>query len=61
MKCIYCGALHDVQMCPKIKSIEYFENGTIKRVEFKSAADFGPPIAIPTAWPAPPSWQQGNN
>jgi hypothetical protein len=53
-KCCYCGALHEVQMCPKIKSIEYFENGSVKRVEFKTAADFGPQATIPTVWPWTP-------
>lgn len=33
MKCPYCGLLHDVT-CPRIKAMEYHENGTLKRVEF---------------------------
>lgn len=31
-KCNHCGYIHD-GVCPKIKSIEYFENGMIKKVE----------------------------
>jgi hypothetical protein len=59
-KCCYCGALHEVQTCPKIKSIEYFENGLVKRVEFKTAADCGPQVSVPTVWPGAPSVFFGN-
>lgn len=31
--CPYCGSGH-AGTCPRIKAIEYFENGMIKRVEF---------------------------
>lgn len=35
-KCGYCGFYGEHQgTCPRIKSIEYFPNGTIKKVEFK--------------------------
>jgi len=33
--CPYCGQYHMNQTCPRIKSIEYTENGvTIKKIEF---------------------------
>lgn len=31
--CRYCGSLH-VGMCPKVSAIDYYEDGSIKRVEF---------------------------
>jgi hypothetical protein len=46
--CPYCGAPHKFEMCPKLKAIEYFEDGGVKRVEFKTAADFGPQINVPS-------------
>lgn len=36
--CPYCAASHEGR-CPLVKAIEYFENGTIKRVEYVTAAD----------------------
>ena len=36
MKCQYCGLIHEGVLCHRIKSIEYFPNGTvIKRIEFR--------------------------
>jgi hypothetical protein len=32
-KCGHCGFIHD-GVCPRIKSIEYYENGMIKKVEY---------------------------
>jgi hypothetical protein len=31
--CPYCGNYHRTK-CPMVKSIEYFDNGSIRRVEF---------------------------
>jgi hypothetical protein len=31
-KCRWCGMFHESE-CPRIKSIEYYENGSIKKVE----------------------------
>lgn len=31
--CQHCGMTH-YQTCPRIKAIEYHDNGTVKRVEF---------------------------
>lgn len=33
--CPYCAAISHSGMCPRIKSIEYYPNGTIKKVELK--------------------------
>ena len=33
--CGYCGLIHN-GTCPRIKKMEYFENGTIKSIEFHS-------------------------
>jgi hypothetical protein len=40
-KCLYCGHVgaHDGVMCHLVKAIEYYENGKVKRVELKTAAD----------------------
>lgn len=32
--CQWCGVIHLTAKCPQVKAIEYFENGTVKRVEF---------------------------
>lgn len=38
--CMHCGSLtpHTGQ-CPKIKAVEYYENGTVKRVEYFTATE----------------------
>ena len=47
VKCRHCGGYHGVQ-CPAIKAIEYYEDGvTVKRVEFKTAADYVVPLTAP--------------
>jgi len=33
--CQYCGMTHK-GTCPRIRAIEYHDNGTIKRIEFRS-------------------------
>jgi len=52
--CPYCGMIH-AGACPRVKAIEYFENGMVKRVEFK---DDGDPPAVPATLPAVP-WYGG--
>lgn len=37
-KCHYCGLIHETK-CPSVKAIEYFPDGTIRRVEFLTPAD----------------------
>lgn len=36
-KCQHCGMIHDTT-CPRIKALDYYQDGTIKRVEFHSPA-----------------------
>ena len=56
-KCLHCGLIHETT-CPKIKAIEYHENGIIKRVEFFSATEnYIPytPMPVPSEpWPVVP-------
>ena len=40
-ECQFCGQKHGVR-CPSVKAIEYYENGTVRRVEFMTAADYPP-------------------
>lgn len=58
--CSHCGMRHG-KICPSIRSIEYYENGTVKRIEYMRPVDcmpilgngqtnFGQP-----AFPAPPT------
>lgn len=37
--CPYCGGLH-IGLCPTVKAIEYYPDGTTKRVEFKTPSDY---------------------
>ena len=39
--CTWCG-MHHGGMCPKVKAIEYHENGFVKRVEFYAPVDYPP-------------------
>ena len=39
--CPYCGMIHQ-STCPRIKAIEYHQDGTVKRVEFITPADSKP-------------------
>jgi hypothetical protein len=49
-KCRWCGLDHG-PICSTVKALEYFEDGvTVKRVEFKSAADYMAPM-LPAPWP----------
>lgn len=41
--CGYCGN-HHAAKCPLVRSIEYFENGMVKRVEFMRPGDYLQPI-----------------
>lgn len=51
--CGHCGMYHGA-VCPRIKAVEYHENGLVKRVEY-----FGPGDAqtVQPAWP----WLAPNN
>lgn len=38
-QCLWCGLIHS-RLCPAVKAIEYFQNGAVRRVEFKTETDF---------------------
>ena len=45
--CGYCGAWHS-GTCPRIKSIDYYPNGSVKHVEFHDANAV---LRDPQGWP----------
>lgn len=51
-KCPYCAGVARPGVCPMVKAIEYCPDGTVKRVEFKCAADWVMPVNIPSVWRA---------
>lgn len=51
-ECRWCGMTHGPQ-CPSVKAIDFFPDGTVKRVEFQTAAGAAP-YALAPAW-------RGNN
>lgn len=53
--CPHCGLMHETT-CPRIRSVEYHENGTIKRIEFHAPQ---PVSAAPMQAPSShrPHWQ----
>lgn len=57
-RCSHCGQPPHPGICPTIKAIEYYENGMVKRVEYRTAADNYPPIVPLPATPQPafPPW-----
>ena len=44
---------HTISQCPRIKAIEYYENGKIKRVEFYEGSRVWPAWIV-SPWPKPP-------
>jgi hypothetical protein len=46
-QCPWCKMIHDTK-CPLVKALEFHPDGSLKRVEFKSAGDFAAPIAYPS-------------
>lgn len=48
--CPHCG-MHHATTCPLVKAIEYHPDGSVKRVEFKTATDW------PQANYEQPEWQ----
>lgn len=53
--CPHCGMLHG-GICHLVKAIEYYPDGTVKRIEFKGPADYpqativNPPLPLPSTW-----------
>lgn len=46
--CRYCGYSHD-GVCPRVREIEYHQNGTVKRVSFFKGMDVADYVHI---WPS---------
>jgi hypothetical protein len=44
--CPYCGNIH-TGLCSKIKEIEYYKDGTIKRVVLITPSDYMAPMQLP--------------
>lgn len=47
MKCPHCGYIHtpDGGLCPRVKAIEYYPDGSVKRVEFVEQPMVGHPAS----------------
>jgi hypothetical protein len=62
-QCVHCGNFHPGVVCPRVKAIEYFENGTVKRVEYHEPREPQMvPFVVPPACPAPPApWLPGHD
>ena len=58
-KCEHCGSEtpHNGH-CPSVKAIEYFKDGTIKRVEYTTGVDYHPMSLPPTVFGPSNPWQQ---
>ena len=50
--CAYCGMIH-TGVCPRVKAIEYYPDGIVKRVEFvdSESSPSSPPGFTPTVFP----------
>ncbi len=48
--CHWCGKHHEGVRCPEAKAIEYYPDGTIKRVEFVTPGDWQGTWKL-TDWP----------
>lgn len=56
IKCRWCDQEHG-PTCPTVKRLEFFENGNVKAVEFKTALDYAVPFSPVTPAPWPPNHQ----
>jgi hypothetical protein len=53
--CQWCGLFHTSPgVCPMVKALEYYPDGTLKRVEFKGPEQWVPAYAPPQPFPRPP-------
>jgi hypothetical protein len=58
-ECRWCGKHHG-PICPDVKAIEFNPDGTVRRVEFKTAVDYHQlPVSVPSPYPASPEWHYG--
>jgi len=52
-KCPHCGLIHDTT-CPRIKSIDYYKDGSVKRIEFHLPTPISSTVSPPPPSPPPP-------
>ena len=41
-QCGHCGLWHEGRVCPRVKAIDYYPDGTVKRVEYHDPAPRAP-------------------
>ena len=52
IRCPWCGGVH-MELCPHVKAIDYYENGGVRRIEFRypqPASSIGT-VFVPTVFP----------
>lgn len=54
LPCPYCS-MHHKGVCEKVKAMEYYRDGRIKRVEFKTPSDYMAPVILPKIDWEPPT------
>lgn len=55
-RCRWCGATHQGEYCPLVRSIEYDSFGCVKRVEFVGPTQYSvSPATQPLIWTWPAS------
>lgn len=54
--CGHCGGWHE-GICPRIKSVEYHSNGTVRRIEYHDTRDSAALPASPSS-PAPQTQEE---
>jgi hypothetical protein len=55
--CPHCGMIHQMT-CPRIRAIDYYQDGSVKRIEFHPPApaiSFSEPVPIPMMIPNGPA------
>lgn len=51
---MHCGMTHTgVGQCPRVKAVEYYENGMVRRVEYHE-----PKSEIKTTFDLKPTWER---
>jgi hypothetical protein len=50
-KCPYCGEDHNYLRCLRLKAIEFYETGDIRRIELVNLSDFASTDAAPPPTP----------
>jgi hypothetical protein len=46
--CKKCGLAHDKDFpCDNVKEFEFYPDGTLKRIVYKTASDYAAPVVVP--------------